>query len=113
MADNNAVSAVLIILITILCKPATHIPTQSQAPDDSTTNSHTVPPVGVFMIAGCGADLLINICLTFLGYAYPELTPVSGEYGSVLTTGLSDTFQVIFMHFTSNGFTLTAATKEG
>ncbi|KAH0255172.1 hypothetical protein KCU91_g17606, partial [Aureobasidium melanogenum] len=27
-----------------------------------------LPPVGVFMIAGCGADLLINICLTVLGY---------------------------------------------
>ncbi|KAI9688312.1 MAG: hypothetical protein M1820_010272, partial [Bogoriella megaspora] len=26
------------------------------------------PPVGVFMIAGCGADLLINIALTLLGY---------------------------------------------
>lgn len=28
----------------------------------------TVPPIGVAMIAGCGADLLINICLTILGY---------------------------------------------
>lgn len=27
-----------------------------------------VPPLGVFLIAGCGADLLINICLTLLGY---------------------------------------------
>lgn len=27
-----------------------------------------VPPVGVFMIAGCGADLFVNICLTLLGY---------------------------------------------
>ncbi|KAK4542313.1 hypothetical protein LTR36_006966 [Oleoguttula mirabilis] len=27
-----------------------------------------LPPVGVFMIAGCGADLLINILLTILGY---------------------------------------------
>ncbi|KAH8702137.1 putative stress response RCI peptide [Talaromyces proteolyticus] len=26
------------------------------------------PPVGVFLISGCGADLLINICLTILGY---------------------------------------------
>jgi hypothetical protein len=24
--------------------------------------------VAVFLIAGCGADLLINICLTILGY---------------------------------------------
>ncbi len=27
-----------------------------------------VPPIGVFMIAGCGADLLINILLTCLGF---------------------------------------------
>ncbi|RQM08606.1 hypothetical protein DH86_00000320 [Scytalidium sp. 3C] len=27
-----------------------------------------LPPVGVFILAGCGADLLINICLTILGY---------------------------------------------
>ncbi|KAI9880926.1 MAG: hypothetical protein M1830_009994 [Pleopsidium flavum] len=40
----NAISGVLLILITIL-----------------------LPPVGVFMIAGCGADLFINIILTCLG----------------------------------------------
>ncbi|KAI8059834.1 hypothetical protein BDF21DRAFT_348553 [Thamnidium elegans] len=34
-----------IILVTILC-----------------------PPVGVFLMFGCGADLCINICLTVLGY---------------------------------------------
>ncbi|KAK1776864.1 LOW QUALITY PROTEIN: hypothetical protein QBC45DRAFT_452837 [Copromyces sp. CBS 386.78] len=28
----------------------------------------TGPPIAVFAIAGCGADLLINICLTLLGY---------------------------------------------
>ncbi len=27
-----------------------------------------VPPVGVYAVAGCGADLLINILLTILGY---------------------------------------------
>jgi len=27
-----------------------------------------LPPVGVAIVAGCGADLLINILLTFLGY---------------------------------------------
>ncbi|EDN96853.1 hypothetical protein SS1G_01779 [Sclerotinia sclerotiorum 1980 UF-70] len=26
------------------------------------------PPIGVFAVAGCGPDLLINICLTLLGY---------------------------------------------
>ncbi|KAJ9094345.1 hypothetical protein QFC20_006913 [Naganishia adeliensis] len=26
------------------------------------------PPAGVFMISGCSCDLLINICLTILGY---------------------------------------------
>ncbi|KAF3009442.1 hypothetical protein E8E13_001021 [Curvularia kusanoi] len=27
-----------------------------------------LPPVGVFIVAGCGADLLINIALTLLGF---------------------------------------------
>ncbi|KZF20345.1 hypothetical protein L228DRAFT_270422 [Xylona heveae TC161] len=27
-----------------------------------------LPPLGVFLVAGCGADLLINILLTLLGY---------------------------------------------
>jgi uncharacterized membrane protein YqaE (UPF0057 family) len=28
-----------------------------------------LPPLGVFLERGCGADLLINILLTILGYA--------------------------------------------
>ncbi|KAF1848080.1 UPF0057-domain-containing protein [Cucurbitaria berberidis CBS 394.84] len=27
-----------------------------------------IPPIGVFLVAGCGVDLLINILLTVLGY---------------------------------------------
>ncbi|CAI6298426.1 unnamed protein product [Periconia digitata] len=27
-----------------------------------------IPPLGVFFVAGCGMDLLINILLTILGY---------------------------------------------
>ncbi|KAI9712578.1 MAG: hypothetical protein M1828_001679 [Chrysothrix sp. TS-e1954] len=27
-----------------------------------------IPPLGPLLLAGCGADLLINICLTVLGY---------------------------------------------
>ncbi|KAG5291648.1 hypothetical protein I7I48_03512 [Histoplasma ohiense] len=27
-----------------------------------------IPPLGVFFISGCSPDLLINICLTLLGY---------------------------------------------
>ncbi|KAL2263463.1 hypothetical protein VTK26DRAFT_6670 [Humicola hyalothermophila] len=27
-----------------------------------------LPPLGVFLERGCGSDLLINICLTILGY---------------------------------------------
>ncbi|KAL3422916.1 plasma membrane proteolipid 3 [Phlyctema vagabunda] len=38
-------SALILVLITIL-----------------------LPPIGVYIVAGCGADLLINICLTILGY---------------------------------------------
>ncbi|KAL1903175.1 hypothetical protein Sste5346_000460 [Sporothrix stenoceras] len=25
------------------------------------------PPIGVYAVAGCGADLLVNVCLTILG----------------------------------------------
>ncbi|CZR56805.1 probable RIC1 protein [Phialocephala subalpina] len=39
------VSAIFLVLITLL-----------------------LPPVGTYIVAGCGADLLINICLTLLGY---------------------------------------------
>ena len=39
------ISQILLIIITIL-----------------------LPPVGVFMIAGCGADFFINLCLTLLGF---------------------------------------------
>jgi len=45
MSNSDTIPALLIVLITIL-----------------------VPPIGVFMVAGCGADLLINICFTILGY---------------------------------------------
>jgi len=38
-------SAILLVIVTIL-----------------------FPPLGVFFVAGCGADLLINVCLTILGY---------------------------------------------
>lgn len=27
-----------------------------------------VPPIGVYAVAGCGADILVNIALTILGY---------------------------------------------
>lgn len=69
MSDPNPISAVLLILITILCE----IPAERWSPDHRilprvlTTLRHLVPPAGVFIIAGCGADLLINICLTILG----------------------------------------------
>jgi len=39
------ISAILLIIITIF-----------------------LPPVGVFLVAGCGADLCINLLLTLLGY---------------------------------------------
>ncbi|KAI1087013.1 hypothetical protein F5B19DRAFT_477012 [Rostrohypoxylon terebratum] len=41
----GAAAAILIVLITLL-----------------------FPPIGVWAVAGCGADLFINICLTILGY---------------------------------------------
>ncbi|KAL2040733.1 hypothetical protein N7G274_006712 [Stereocaulon virgatum] len=39
-----------------------------------------IPPLGVFLIAGCGADLLINICLTLLGFLPGHLHAFYLEY---------------------------------
>ncbi|KAF2153510.1 hypothetical protein K461DRAFT_293769 [Myriangium duriaei CBS 260.36] len=76
------IAAVLLIILTIL-----------------------LPPVGVYCVAGCGADLLINICLTLLGYFpghihafyleyvyynrrdFPEKGPAPGVYSQKVQTG--------------------------
>jgi uncharacterized membrane protein YqaE (UPF0057 family) len=54
---SDVAPALLIILITIL-----------------------VPPVGVFMVSGCSVDLLINICLTILGYIPGHIHAFYVEY---------------------------------
>lgn len=59
----GVVSALFIVLVTILCTYSSSVP---HSPHLLTLNL-TGPPVGVWMVAGCGADLLINICLTILG----------------------------------------------
>jgi uncharacterized membrane protein YqaE (UPF0057 family) len=56
--------------------PHTHTPTQPQIAKMPFTGSDIckiifaviLPPLGVFLERGCGADLLINILLTILGY---------------------------------------------
>lgn len=59
----GAASAILIVLITILCVLIPH------SLFAHPINLHLlVPPLGVYMVAGCGADLFVNICLTILGY---------------------------------------------
>lgn len=58
MAPNDqTLPALLIVLITIL-----------------------VPPVGVLMVAGCGMDVFINICLTLLGYIPGHIHAFYVEY---------------------------------
>lgn len=54
---SNPVPALLIVLITIL-----------------------LPPVGVFIVSGCSADLFINICLTILGYIPGHIHAFYVEY---------------------------------
>ena len=54
---SDAAPAILIVLITLL-----------------------LPPVGVAMVAGCGADLFINICLTLLGYIPGHIHAFYVEY---------------------------------
>lgn len=66
----SAVSSILLVLITFFCKraqmPITHAyPLQRLA---NMAIRQSVPPLGVYIIAGCGADLFVNICLTLLGY---------------------------------------------
>ncbi|MCJ1305088.1 hypothetical protein MMC08_007902 [Hypocenomyce scalaris] len=79
MARTNPISAVLIIIITIF-----------------------LPPVGVFMIAGCGADLFVNICLTILGdrrsqaragHMVPRHAP--GVYSQNVQTGGMTTYGTV------------------
>ncbi|TDZ17698.1 Plasma membrane proteolipid 3 [Colletotrichum orbiculare MAFF 240422] len=53
----GAISAIFLILITIV-----------------------VPPVGVYAVAGCGMDLLVNICLTILGYIPGHIHAFYVEY---------------------------------
>jgi uncharacterized membrane protein YqaE (UPF0057 family) len=49
----------ILIFLTILC---TSLPLPFN-------HSHpTVPPLGVFLVAGCGPDLIINICLLLCGF---------------------------------------------
>ncbi|KKY18379.1 putative plasma membrane proteolipid 3 [Phaeomoniella chlamydospora] len=54
---SDTASALLIIIITIF-----------------------LPPVGVFMVSGCGADLFVNICLTILGYLPGHIHAFYVEY---------------------------------
>lgn len=73
-------SAFLLIVITIIVSNPSFIssplpqPPRSQfvwrGPTEmsSELTSKQFPPLGVFAVAGCGADLLINILLTILGY---------------------------------------------
>lgn len=56
------IKTILLIILTIFSTPT---PTPHQH-----ALTPAVPPVGVFIVAGCGADLLINILLTILGYVY-------------------------------------------
>lgn len=71
-ATMGAVSGLIVVLVTILCKRLPSFPSPSLGVKGGfvckADSMCVVPPVGVFMIAGCGADLFVNICLTLLGY---------------------------------------------
>lgn len=64
-----------------------------------------MPPVGVYIVAGCGADLLINICLTLLGYVLPYIVECE-PFDCVLTLKSIDTFPVTSTLSTSNMYTM-------
>lgn len=65
----SAVSAVLLIIITLFCEYPPAQP-RKDLKDELLLTQNSVPPVGVVIVAGCGADVLINICLTLLGYVH-------------------------------------------
>lgn len=66
------ISAIILVLITIFRTPQpskiARIKPPQRIPRKLTDTNPTVPPVGVYVVAGCGADLLINIALTILGF---------------------------------------------
>jgi uncharacterized membrane protein YqaE (UPF0057 family) len=69
---DEMISAIILVLITIFRTSQSHVVAsynfrRIQKPK-LTFNDPTVPPVGVYVVAGCGPDLLINIALTILGY---------------------------------------------
>ena len=68
----GAASAILLVLITIICESAPDQLCIGARGEVAETDSFPVPPLGVYAIAGCGMDLFVNICLTVLGYV---LTP--------------------------------------
>lgn len=64
----GAASAILLVLITIICKSGRLANCASRPVGEiAETDSFPVPPLGVYAIAGCGMDLFVNICLTILG----------------------------------------------
>ena len=63
----GAASAVLLVLITILCMSVPGLLRFEVHVGDEDTDLCPVPPLGVYAIAGCGMDLFVNICLTVLG----------------------------------------------
>lgn len=80
----------------------------------SNANCRIVPPIGVYAVAGCGADLLINICLTLLGYVLLPCTTLAVSILHalrILTNITTATFQVISTPSTSNMSTTIVRSK--
>jgi len=63
----STASAVLLIIITLFCETTSRTMPEKISKQALLTQI-PVPPVGVLFVAGCGADVLVNICLTLLGY---------------------------------------------
>ena len=65
------ISSLFLIIITVFRKLLFSARAKASIPLESTELTESirdpVPPLGVFLIAGCGADFLINLCLTLLG----------------------------------------------
>jgi uncharacterized membrane protein YqaE (UPF0057 family) len=66
-----------------------------------------VPPAGAFLVAGCGVDLIINICFTILGYLLPSRTSSRRANARLATSRATSTPS------TSSTSTTSARTRPG
>jgi len=108
----GAASAILLVLITIICESAPDQLCIGARGEVAETDSFPVPPLGVYAIAGCGMDLFVNICLTVLGYVLTS-GPLIADVTKADRRCDAVTSQDTSMPFTSSTSTTTEESNPG